>query len=564
MRRASSGRTIAILAVAVALAVLAAACSRTATLIPGEEGPTPAAPDANATPTAVIAPPILPPATVTVAGPEPRESAPVRVVSDADLARSVVQLQVFDASSGLVRLVRNGSGVVVDQRARLILTSYVLVEPFAADGSRAYTLIAVGANRTAGAEPSLEFEAEIVTADPVRDLAVLRATRLYRGGPIGTGEFDLPAVEVGDQAANALATGDALRLLGHPGLDPEGQSGSQAVVSTTATVTGFRGDASIDGRAWLKTDGRLPYGLAGGPAFDASGRLVGIADPLQYDPRAVIGQVRPLTLATELVEQARRAGPQARYRAPLQRSRSLARRAAPADGIVVGKPAFAENADELQQPIALFDYTTSFRADPPALYYEYTAQGIANGAPIEERWYLDEVLQDALSSSFIWSLGPFGVVADRLAAPGARGIPTGVWRLEIWVDGSPRVSSATAVGVPPPPRPAISGIAFASLASEGPLARRAPSAAERQLLAFFDYADAGGATLLRWIVFRDGSVVYQSPVVPWQGGEEGTWWVGLTTDRPIGAGFWEFEIYMDSAEQPGTLISRAAGDVELY
>jgi hypothetical protein len=66
-----------------------------------------------------------------------------------------------------------------------------------------------------------------------------------------------------------------------------------------------------------------------------------------------------------------------------------------------------------------------------------------------------------------------------------------------------------------------------------------------QILASFKYANAGGMHRLRWIVFHDARVVYQSPSVPWEGGEAGTWWVGYSPGTNVGGGTWEFEVYLD-------------------
>ncbi len=548
-------RRVATVVALAAIWALTAACSGTADLIPGDTTIEVTAP-AEASPTAVIAPPILAPSSIGVTGARPRTNGVPETIPDTELARSVVQLQLFDISTGFVRLVRDGSGVVIDADERLVLTSYALVNPYEPNGTSAYTSIAVGISRAPGEEPSTTFEAELVAADPLRDIAVLRATRLYRGGAIGPGDFSVPAVLLGD--AETLERGDALRILGHPGLESEG--GSQAVVSSTATMTGSRGHALITGRAWLRTDARLPYGIAGGPVFDATGALIGVATQLAYDPQAPIGQVRPLSLATEVIATARRAGPLASHRPPLEVPALPTTPRSQGDAIVVGDISFAENAVEGANGLGLFDYTLQFPSEPPALYYEYAAQGVPDGALVEERWFLDGILQDALSSSFNWMGGPFAVIADRLAAPPPRNVPNGRWLLEVWVDGTVRASSVTFVALPPPGEPVLDGLTFAS--SIDSIAPTPPSSVAEQLLATFDYEGARGATRLRWIVFRDGRVIYQSPEVRWQGGESGTWWIGYSAEGPIGAGFWEFEVYLDSPGQPRP-VSRGANGIDL-
>lgn len=547
-------------AAALTFAVLATACERAADLIPGDVSPTPTVDEASAAATPEVASPIIPPATVTVGGSDQPQPAPPPPIAAAELARSVVQLQLFDTSTGFVRLVRDGSGVVVDRSARLILTSYLLVDPFREDGTRVYSTIAVGAHAAADEPPELLFEAEIVAAEPLLGLAVLRVTRAYRGPPLEQGAFDLPQVLVAENGGPEK--GDSLRALGHRGLAGGGDA-SQAVLSAPATVLGFRGQPMVEGRAWMRIDARLPYGFSGAPLFDERGALVALATQLVYDETAVAGSARPLALAAELIERARRGDPDVRYTPPLQRRQGVPVAAAPQGGPVVGAPAFAENGVDGEATLDLFDYTSKFPDRAPALFYEYAVQGVADGALVEERWYLDGVLQDSLSSSYNWGLGGFAVVGDRLQAPAPNGIPEGVWVLEVWVDGVLLAAATADVGIEVAPEPQLGAFRFGARVSAD-LARVDPASSEaRQLLAFFDYRDAGGVSQLRWIVFRDGRVVYESPLVPWQGGREGTWWVGYAGDGPVGAGLWEFEIYLDSAEQPQRPVSRGADGVRL-
>ncbi len=535
-------RALPLALVLVALALLAAACQRTAELIPGEATAVP-----TATPAPLVAPtPIVPPAALGVAG--ATSSAPAAPgIPDVELARSVVQVWLIDSASGIVRTVRRGSGVVVDRDRAFILTSYPLVDPFRVDGSRAYSTIAIGRSPVPGEPAELVYEAEIVTAAPDLDLAVLRAVRIYRGGPLAAGEFSPPAVRLGDSAA--VAPGEALRLFGFRGDEPgaPGADASGAVTVANATLLGARSAFDVEGRAWLDVDARLPAGIGGGPAFDASGALVGVLGQLRYDAAAELGAARPVGLAEPLIEAARDAAPRARYRAPLQHPLLVAGRsiAAGAPGVVVRGPAFAENALEQGARLALFDYTRFPAPGLATLHYEFAAQGIPDDALVEERWYLEGVLQDTLSSSYTWAGGSFAVVTDRLVAPNPNGIPRGRWQLEVWVNGSLTAAGLAYIGVAPP-EASVGAFSFASIAGEeqGPLFPPASSA--QQLLGFFEYEGASAVQLLRWVVFHDGRVVYQSPLVRWTGGESGLWWVGHHEDAPLGAGTWEVEVYLDN------------------
>ena len=545
-----------LLALLLAVGWLATACSSASDLIPGGASPTPAAPQSavSATPPPIVAPPILAPSELSTPQPLPA-ALPADALSDILLASSVVQVQVFDSRDGLVVPLRNGSGVVIDTAARLILTSYVLVDPYLDDTSAAYTLLAIAVSANPSSDAQLTYEAELVAADRERGLAVIRATRHYRGEPLQEDEFSLLAAMLGN--ASDLTHADALRLFGYPGIDLANPSAPEALRTTRATVTGFGGDVDVDGRAWVKTDARLPYGHGGGPAFDAAGRLVGIATQIAYAPGAPIGLIRPFEQDERILSHALRLGTDADYRPPLMQSADATYPtvAAPGTGgpasavtIAVTAPSFAANAIAVPEYADLFDYARLFPAGLAALYYEFVLQGVPAGATVEERWYLEGVLQDALSASSSWTGGGFALVSDGLRAPVDSTIPTGTWRLEIWVDGVLAAAGEALLGRLASSAVTVDGFYFApSLvvtgARAGAGALRPPAQGDTQLLGFFDFSGAGDVRQLRWVIFRDGDIAYQSPLVPWQGGDAGSWWVGYSGH--IGPGHWEFEIYLD-------------------
>lgn len=533
-------RSVAFAGVLILAAVLATACGRAATLIPGDatKATTPTPPKQTATPPPKAGPILVSPTLELGAR---GSGATVQAVPDQELARSVMQVHLLDATQQPPRLVRAGSGVVINRQQRLVLTSYPLVNPVRPDGAQAYTTIALGANRSFPGEPRLEFEAEIVVADPAVDLAILRVVRRTGGQPLG--EFDLPAARI--VAGAQAATGDPLRLFGHPGPNPTSGAGSQSVTVTQAQLTGVRGEVGARGRAWLKTDARLPYGTQGGPAFDRAGGLIGVLVQPVYAASAPVAMVRPSDLAAEIMQRAAVAGPEARYRAPL-----IARPAASAvtagSAIWVSPPAFAQNA--LDGPFGrdLFDYRNRFPSRTTALFYEFVAQGLQDGTIVEEKWFRDDVFQDQISSSYGWNRGGFATVSDRLATPNPAGLPDGRWRLEVWAGGTLRASATALVGVDAPtPKVSAQEPAFGTTASTDRRSAQPATAGINQLLFFFNYEGMDEVRQVRWLIFQNGRVIYQSPELPWNGGAFGRWWIGYRENAPLGSGTWEFELHID-------------------
>ena len=537
------------LCLALALAALVAvACDRTAELIPGTATATSTAtPTPSPTPTPIVVPtPIVPPGEVGVAGTRDEGAA----LPDAAFAASIVQIVALDEDAS--RAVRHGSGVVVDGERALILTSFPLVDPFLPDGSKAYTVLAVGYSAEPGDPVILLYEAEIVAAEPDHDLAVLRAVSAYRGEPLDAAEFSPPAVRFGNSAA--VQPEEELRLFGYAG---QGEVAAASVAP--AALIGTRAEPGVEGRAWFDLNARLPAGMDGGGTFTAAGGFVGVLVQLRHDEEATLGTARPAALAAPLIEAARAAEPSLRYRPSPQRAAPPVERADAAGpalpSVVIRGPAFAENALASGGRTSLFDYTRFPQQGLPALYYEFAAQGIPDGSLVEERWVLDGVLQDALSSSYTWTEGDFAVVTDRLIAPNPSGVPPGEWRLEVWVDGSLVADGLAYVGTDPP-QAVVGDLTFASTLGPAGEPGAPPDPGASRLLAFFEYADAGGVLRMHWVVFRDGELVHEAPPERWRGGDSGTWWVGHYQEEPLGAGRWLIAIYFD-----GEWV--ASADVEL-
>lgn len=519
-------RRALVVVVLTVLALAGAGCSRTANLIPGDAAS--ATPASDATPPPIVAPPILPAGKLELGS----QTGSGLAVQDQELAPSVVQVQVMSND----RAVRIGSGVVVDSAQRLVLTSYHVVDPYASDGRAAYDQVLIGVTRALGEPSSVEAAARLVRADPALGLAVLRITTRADGAALD-GELPIEAARI---ATNRLARGDELRLFGYPGLDPSRPEVPQVMLATSAPVAGFRGEAGLQGPAWVRTQARLPSGNGGGPAFDGAGNLAGVSLQLAYSINAPVGQVRPIALAQALIEDARAAGPDASYAAP------LIRRPSDTGAVIVSRPAFAENALDAAGGGDLFDYTEILPEGLRTLHYEFVVQGAQPGTVLEERWFLNGVLQDGLSSSRPWTQGQFEVVTDRLSAPSERTLQPGTWRIEIWADGVIRAASEAYLGTVERRTPVVRDFKVGNSANVDGVAVDGGRAAAPQVLASFAFEGAGAVRSVRWIVFRDGRAVYQSPTLPWTGGEFGTWWVGYAPGANVGAGDWEVELYFDN------------------
>ena len=502
-----------------AVAILLGGCDRAAGIIPGGGKATPAPTETSGG--------------VTV-GPRGGPGQTSADAADGDLARAVVQVITTTDDGKLVRL---GSGVVVDSARRLVLTSYPVVRPYRSDGGPAYTKIRLATNREADRAPKVEYEAELLVSDQTTGLAILRVLRPVDGAP----NFDLPAIVPAD--TTAVTSGTAIRLFGHPG---EGAAQSNLSV-VRAAVTGQRSEAGATSRLWMKTAARMPSGAAGGPVFNQAGAAIGIMLQETYNPKAQVGQIRPFDRAASLIDQAQKVTEEFKQIAPLyfEGTGGGTTRPVGTDNVRVGKISFALSSINTPAGRDLFDYERVFKAGVTALYYEYTVEGIADGTVVEERWFLEDVKQDSVSSSMAWKSGSFGIVSDRITVPSSGGLPTGRWRVEVWIANTMRARSVAFVGPRPASTPAAKNFASGSLAS----AEGAPSAGLQsgpsQVLGFFEFTGMDGVGLIQWSAFRNSQRVYQSPSIPWSGGDAGKFWVGFRPLDGVATGNWEIEVRAD-------------------
>lgn len=187
-----------------------------------------------------------------------------------------------------------GSGVVIGD-GTYVLTNEHVVTPDS--GNPAYCSVPyVGITTTPTDPPTQIFQAEVLIADPVRDLALLRI--------LGVTSGSLPALK---PRYDLLPIDAAVRLIGYPGV------GGETVTQTRGQVAGYLDDR---GGQLYKVDIVSNRGNSGGPLVDESGNLVGIltfgtGNPVDCNAGqcesigANLALVRTIGAAKDVIEQAR-------------------------------------------------------------------------------------------------------------------------------------------------------------------------------------------------------------------------------------------------------------------
>lgn len=157
----------------------------------------------------------------------------------------------------------SGSGTLVSHDGLILTARHVIGDHTGEGGDIAVALDLDPTDTTRDL-----FRAELVAADEVLDVALLRITSGLYGQPLPKG-YRFPACPVAWGALPRL--GDELVTIGFP---EAGGTGTRApVMYSRGVVSGFEREKS---RLLLKTDAFVSLGSSGGAAVDAGFRLVGV------------------------------------------------------------------------------------------------------------------------------------------------------------------------------------------------------------------------------------------------------------------------------------------------
>jgi S1-C subfamily serine protease len=380
----------------------------------------------------------------------PRADGPVDI---GELARSVVQIQALD---GFGDLVWTGSGTIVSERG-LILTNAHVVDDRYGD----YDTLGVAVTERTDQPAELRYYAEIAAVDYALDLAVIEVASGIEGGPVND---EFPAIPLGD--SDAVEIGDALRILGYPGI------GGETITLTDGVVSGFTSERSVGGRAWIKTNATIAGGNSGGLAVDASGRIVGVptiagsgagADPVDcryvadtnrdgiIDERdtcvpvgGFINGLRPINLALPLIEAAEGGR---RYVSPIE-PMPVPGAGFDTSNVYLFNVVFADGVTEDDRPTQVYDAMPS-GIQQLCSFWEY--EGMQDGMRWEALWFIDgELSEEGSITDTTWVGGESGdwwvCIIDELS-----GLDDGLYELIISVEGDPFASAAIFVGGEHPP-----------------------------------------------------------------------------------------------------------------
>jgi serine protease Do len=217
----------------------------------------------------------------------------IKKASD-DKKSAIAALKEMADAHGMVE-VGGGSGCIVDP-AGLVLTNKHVVN----DGLAAYSVILNDGRR---------FTAEILSRDPVNDVAILKIETTAAG----KSKEKLPSLDLGD--ATRLELGQSVIAIGNA-LGMFKNTVSLGIVSGLSRAITAQADPSSppqELRGLIQTDAAINPGNSGGPLVDRDGRVVGVNAAIISGAQSV-GFAVPINAARRDIDDIKKFG---RIRRPL-------------------------------------------------------------------------------------------------------------------------------------------------------------------------------------------------------------------------------------------------------
>ena len=174
---------------------------------------------------------------------------------------STVKIGVLDGEG---RPVSSGSGSVIDPRGYILTNFHVVGDMHTAEPTNPRWEVLVGVVSSARESARYRYVGEVVRADPLLDLALVRIHSDRDGKPIDDESF----VHIPLGSDEHLNPGNQVWTFGYP-------SGVRSVNATAGVLAGFEMNYE-DRVAWLRTDAEINPGNSGGQLVDSRGKLVGV------------------------------------------------------------------------------------------------------------------------------------------------------------------------------------------------------------------------------------------------------------------------------------------------
>ena len=396
---------------------------------------------------------------------------------------SIVRINIKLINSNQEIIKRSGNGVIIDRKNGIIMTPKSLINLQELSKKNIIDSIKILLNYEQSDSKPTIFDAKIIPTDKfnVTLLRIINNPNQKQTKLLMT-ESKMP------NFINVLP-GDKIEIIN---FIKENNSDKFSISLTNALIRRKYSSVGKTYSKWLSTNIELPNSYLGTPVFDQQGLLIGLVDQILYNEDS------PLTFITTTLISEKEIG--SILLIDKQASTILNPNFNYLDhkeNTIITEPVFSTNSIMQNQTLSLYDYNFYFNDKVYLLYYQFFTQGLQIGDSIKEKWFWNDIHQENISSQYIWQ-NTNSIVTDSISFSYPKGIPQGIWTLEIHVNEQIKASSSLRIMTE------IDKKIFKNFKIQSTVLN------SKQLLLSFNYSNIIYDGIFSFIIYSKGNILHES------------------------------------------------------
>ncbi|MDG1989858.1 MAG: hypothetical protein P8J51_01090 [Dehalococcoidia bacterium] len=408
-------------------------------------------------------------------------------ILEKSLSIVLVKVTLIDENNKLI--VREGNGVIVNQKELIITVSKSLINLSEINEKYQLESIEVSLFYSKSNENNLIYNAKIVIEDQFSTTFI----KIDEKDPNKIKQFIDSTTET---IFNSFITTNINQTLQVINIEKTVNEKQEYLNFTTVQITGKHSSERKKYTEWLTINTELPNSFFGSPAYNLKGEMIGIIDLIEYSENIPMTFITTFYLSDEDIENISSSDKNISTILNMQFKNAK-------DDLgnkkIISNPVFSISSIKENGVLNLYDYNFKFDKKIYELYYSYGTQGIKANDLIREEWYLNNVLQENLSSKYKWQ-NQNAFFTDVIKFPFPLGMPAGLWKTTIFLNDIKMAESKLYIETNLPKKEF----------SEFQIIKKSPDT----YILSFDYSNIIYDGILSFIIYQDDQIYHQSKNFP--------------------------------------------------
>ena len=346
-------------------------------------------------------------------------------ILEKSLSIVLVKVKLLDQNKNLI--VRQGNGVIISQKELLITVSKSLINLSEINEKYQLESIEVSLIYNNNSQEKLTYNAKIIIEDQF-------STTFIKIDEENEDKIQRFLDSTTASVFNSYISTSIDQILQIISIENIKDNNQNYLNLTSVKIIGKHSNEQKTYTEWLAIDTQLPNSFFGSPAYNLKGELIGIVDLIQYDEKIPLNFISTFHLSNKDIESivSKNENQVTILNMQFKNNHNT--------DVIISAPVFSISSIKENGTLNLYDYDFKFDEKIYNLYYSYATQGIKNNDLIREEWYLNNTLQENLSSSYKWKNNDT-FFTDVIKFPFPLGMPNGSWKTEIFLNDIKKAES---------------------------------------------------------------------------------------------------------------------------